>query len=75
MFKVNLKLKTYEGNKIILYDNNKQRYVQISQKNVAIASEKIENLDNPDSVYEGKWETPSKTQNKTISKGKKFWEK
>lgn len=61
MFKFNLKLKTYDGDKIILYDDKQQRYIQIDEKNITIASKNIENLDDPDFVYEGKWEMPNDT--------------
>ena len=52
---IDLVLKTYDGDKIILYHVKQRRYIQIDEKKVSIAAEYIENLDNPDFIYDGQW--------------------
>lgn len=53
----------YDGEKIILYHEKQKRYIQIEEKKVSIAADKIEKLDSPDFVYDGHWKTPFKTLN------------
>lgn len=52
-----LKFITYDGDSIILYNEIFFQYIELSDMMVKIAYEYIENLENPESVFSGKWYT------------------